>query len=215
MKKIFSLLLSMSMMLSIFSFPVSAQAPESNSEFVAPDTVTGRLIDEEGNVILVTGHRRVTPMILSVLSDEDSVTYDYAIPMSNFSHEDKVSGQDATGYMSSSMTIYYTEYALGPNEYLLTKVSGSWRDPNPNDGTRVSETADVMANCTGMGTNNIMRRQVKEGSIKSGSSMSTGFQYSIQPAYGAMGATLTIALSQGQNRRWNLELECFPINPTT
>ncbi len=213
MKKTFALLLAISMILSIFSFPVFAQAPESNSEFAAPDTITGRLIDEEGNVILVTGYRRDVPMAVSVLSDECSVTYDYAIPMSSFSHEDKVTGQDSTGYMSASMTIYYTEYASNPNEYLLTKVSGSWRDPNPNDGTRVSDTADVMANCTGMGTNNIMRRQVKNGSIKSGASMSTGFQYSIQPAYGAMGATLTIAISQGQSRNWNLVLECFPIVP--
>ena len=102
---------------------------------------------------------------------------------------------------------------MEPAEYLLTKVTGSWSDPNTSDGTSVSDTADIFAICKGIGTENIFRNQTKEGTITSGSIFNTGFQYSILPVYGALGAVMTLNLSQGSTRHWTLELECYPIDP--
>ena len=67
---------------------------------------------------------------------------------------------------------------------------------------------------TGIGVSTFWKRQVKEGTITSGAYMNTGFTSSIQTHLGAMGATMTIGLSQGTTRHWDLVLECFPIDPT-
>lgn len=211
MKKVLTLFCTMLMLLSICVLPAYA-IESSNTLF--PNTVTGRLISDDGTIIQVTGYRRNVPSLNSLFSDERAVTYDYIIPLSDKAHEDNVSGYDPSYYFSATLTIYYTEYDVTPSEYLLTRVSGEWSDPEPTDGTTISNTADIVANCTGIGTNNIFRRQVKEGSITSGSYMDTGFDYSIQSYMGAMGAYMYIDISQGILRQWTLELECFPIDPT-
>ncbi len=64
-------------------------------------------------------------------------------------------------------------------------------------------------------TQDISFKNTVEGSITSGSYLNTGFQYSIQSYYGAMGAAMSLALFQGSTRHWTLELECYPIEPAT
>ncbi|MEI3094451.1 MAG: hypothetical protein V8T48_11225 [Oscillospiraceae bacterium] len=211
MKKIISLCLSLAMMFSICSIAAQATTVVPGSSISA--TATGRLIDSDGNEVPVTGYRVDNPATLSAENDECAVTYEYAIPLSTLYHTDSVTGADSTNYLSATLTVYYTEYDMEPAEYLLTKVTGSWSDPNTSDGTSVSDTADIFAICKGIGTENIFRNQTKEGTITSGSIFNTGFQYSILPVYGALGAVMTLNLSQGSTRHWTLELECYPIDP--
>lgn len=216
MKKFISLFTAIILSFCVCSLPTYAiESPsQQNDSLSFSNTVTGRLICDDGSVTPVTGYRRDTPAPASLTSNEHAVTYDYIVPLSNKTHEDNVSGYDSTNYVLATLTIYYTEFDRTPAEYLLTRVTGEWSDPNPSDGTRVSDTADILANCTGIGTQNIWKRQVKEGTISSGSYMDTDFEYSIQPYDGAMGAFMYLDLSQGSTRHWTLELECFPIDPT-
>lgn len=214
MKKIISMCLSLAMMFSICT--IAAQATSvvpGNTVLSISDTATGRIIDSDGNEVQVTGYRVDNPITINAENDEYAVTYEYAIPLSTLYHTDSVTGSDSTSYLSATLTVYYTEYDIEPAEYLLTKVTGSWSDPNTADGTSVSETADIYAICKGIGTGNLFRDQQKEGSITSGSFFSPGFQYSIQPTYGALGAVMTVSISQGSTRHWTLELECYPIDP--
>ena len=57
MKRFVSLLLSLSLVLSV-SF-ISAQAVFESPSLNIPDTMTGKLIDDEGNVTLVIGYRKI------------------------------------------------------------------------------------------------------------------------------------------------------------
>ncbi len=212
MKKLIALLTSTLMFFSL-CIPAYATESPSSQDISFENTVTGQLIGDDGTVIPVTGYRRDIPSPTSLSPDTQAVTYDYLVPLSSMSHSDNVSGYDPTRYLYATLTLYYTEYDNAPSEYKLTRVSGSWSDPDPNDGTHVATTADIMAVCYGIGTNNIFRDQKVEGSIRSGSSLYTNFQYSIQGNYGAMGATMSIELSQGSTRHWTLDLECYPIKP--
>lgn len=214
MKKLIALFTSI---LMSFSLCLPAYAAESSSaqDISFKNTVSGQLICDDGTVIPVTGYRRDIPSTASISSDAQAVTYDYAVPLSYISHEDNVSGYDSTSYLTATLTLYYIEYDYMPAEYKLTRVSATWSDPDPNDGTHVGTTADIFAVCYGIGTNNIFRDQKTEASITSGSYLNTGFQYSIQSYYGAMGATMSLGISQGSNRHWTLELECYPIKPAT
>ena len=216
MKKIVSLMLAlvMSLVLCVPAFAVDVEEEvinTENSSITISDTASGKLIDESGNVTLVTGYRRDIPMVASDSTSDFVVAYDYVVPIT---HRHEVSGLDDTAYLQATMILYYDESAYEPNEYLLTKVGGVWSDPVSTDGTKVSETASIVANCTGIGVSTFWKRQVKEGTITSGAYMNTGFTSSIQTHLGAMGATMTIGLSQGTTRHWDLVLECFPIDPT-
>lgn len=215
MKKLIALFTSLLISFSFCILPTYALELPSTQDISFKNTVSGQLICDDGTAIQVTGYRRDTPSTVSFFPDAQAVTYDYIVPLSNKSHEDNVTGPDSTNYLTATLTLYYTEYDVSPTEYKLTRVSGTWSDPNPKDGTYVSETADIFAICYGIGTNNILRNQTKEGSITSGSYLDTGFQYSIQGYYGAMGATMSLNISQGTTRHWTLELECYPIEPST
>lgn len=215
MKRFIALFTSVLISLSFCILPTYATESPSIQDISFKSTVSGQLICDDGTTIQLTGYRRDTPSTANFFPDTQVVSYDYIVPLSNKSHEDNVSGSDPTNYLTATLTLYYTEYDVEPTEYMLTRVSGTWADPDPNDGTYVSKTADIFAICYGIGTNNIWRKQTKEGSITSGSYLNTGFQYSIQSYYGAMGATMSLDISQGATRHWTLELECYPIEPST
>lgn len=210
MKKLLSLLLSAILVFSICSFSASAKTPASNSDFVISYTSTGRLIDKRGNVTLVTGYRRNTPMATNMLSDNYSVSYDYTIPLNNLTHEDKITGTDKTYYLKASLTVYYTEYDRTPKEYLMTGVSASWSDPLPTDRTFVDKTGTISAMSDGIGSTAVWPGESMNVSVTSNQYVDTGFVYPIGDSYGMMGATLTIGIHMGQES-WTLELENYPI----
>ena len=209
MKKFLAIVTSAVLGLVMAITPVYA-GTNNNKDRAFSDTVQGQLISDNGDIIYITGYKDTKLRSLANNDNEQTVTYKYLVPMSTFSHNHSVSGSDSTGYISATVTIYYTENnAYAPSEYLLTRVSGIWRDPNPNDGTSVSNTAHIKANCSGAGHTNQWKTQIKEGDIKSGTSLYTGFNNSIYSTNGSLGAYFSLRLSQGSSRSWNLNLQCF------
>ena len=225
MKRFLRVLVSLIMVFTITIVPVYADAnsksinsssiDNANIEDLFPNTVKGQLISDDGQIVNIIGYKQTNIRLLQNNgNNEQEVTYHYTIPMSIFSHSNSVTGSDSTGYMSATVTIYYSENnSYVPSEYLLTQVKGAWSDPNPNDGTIVEKTAHIKANCSGVGHAGLWNKQIKEGKITSGGSLYTGFTNSIITTGGALGAYFSVGLSQGVSRKWTLNLECFAFTP--
>ena len=191
-----------------------AQSSISDLELEIPDTTKGRLVDSEGNVFWITGHRNDTPMsVTSSTSSSNvySVSYDYAVPKSALDHEHSVSGPDSSYYLIATLTVYYTEYTTSPAEFLLTGASATWEDPIRNDTTVVSSSATLTAMCTGIGSTAVWPDQTLTTSVTSGEHVDTEFEHAIGSAYGMMGATIELGLRRGRET-WKLVLDNYPIS---
>ena len=121
MKKIVSLMLAlvMSLVLCVPAFAVDVEEEvinTENSSITISDTASGKLIDESGNVTLVTGYRRDIPMVASDSTSDFVVAYDYVVPIT---HRHEVSGLDDTAYLQATMILYYDEFDGEPYPFRL------------------------------------------------------------------------------------------------
>ena len=178
------------------------------SAFSQTSAPVGKLINDQGECTIIKG-RLVETNLLSETPVEHSVTYAYDVLSSDLDHSDTVWGEDDSEYITAYLTLHYSTVRT-PTEYRLNEVSGKWIDPDPNDGTKADNTAEVFAVCRGIGTDNFFKNQTITKNVSNHFSFDTGFtKYIHENDMGSIGAKLTLGISQGSQRHWTLELSNY------
>lgn len=194
MKKVFSLLLAVVMVLTC---PITALAASVDSN----EPVYGVLMSEDGEQILIEG--RVCDTMQTRTGDAGSVTYEFAIPASvaRTNGSTTVDSPDS-GYASHVyLTISY-KMQNTPTEYLLTGVSGSWTIEDSN--VAVLSTS-LTYGCTGWFPAYASQEDTKTN-VSNPFSYSTGFSKYIIADGAVMGANLTLNYLMGSSRKWSFTL---------
>lgn len=173
-----------------------------------PNTMTGYIYDEEGNVSEITGHLVESMNPASVASREEiSATYAYDV----IDYDTTASRIDGGISAKVYLTCYYNT-ADTPTTYLLTKVAWRWVDLAPDDTTHIKSNATLVYVCTGMGPSGFANQSSGKLSVTNNSYKNTGFTKRVSDASGTMGAQLTITLSQGITRHWTCVLPNWPVD---
>lgn len=220
LKKVITLMICCCVLISsTYSYAYSKDSTLLTEKERFPKTMNGYLYGDEGKKVLIKGtltevkQEPYTVLKQNNSSPEFSATYEYditgkALAAAATSHSDEVSGTDDSAYAKVFLTLHYKTRKT-PTEYLLTKVSGRWVDPDKNDGTKIRAKNKLFAVCRGPGPDSLWKNQTKNATVSNNFSTSTNFTDYICGHYGAMGATLTIKLSQGSQRSWDFTLENF------
>ena len=190
---------------------VGPHAVQTAQDSVFPQTMTGYVCDQEGNVSEVTGYLQNTEARSAVFGNDELVaTYAYDLYAEEYTNQGK--GVDPTASARAYLTCTYNVSGT-PSTYLLTKVSASWVDLTPTDTTKVKSTANLIYTCSGMGPNSIFAHQTSGNmTINNNFAKTTGFTKRITGEVGTMGAELTIHLSQGSTRTWDYKLPNYPVD---
>lgn len=197
-KKIIALFLSFAIIFSTGNSSCLAY----NVELFPPDTQTGYLIDESGNVQAVIAEV-VDVSALSVAQDgERQLTYKYRLVSTDYALTANPVGYGIDVYI----TIKYTEKGT-PTMVLLTSVQGNWEITD----NRCSVTAShLFYGCTGI----VNSSQISDCSISNNFNVNTGYTVYVpkldDPVGGSIvGAYACFKLLMGTSRKYTFVAPCY------
>ena len=208
MKRILSLFLSLTMVLSISVVNVHA-ATDGNFE-----KVNGSIYDENGRLVAtIVGERVVNSSRSATNVGARSETYSFSLQSDIWTHTGEVEGEDSYNCITVHLTVNYNEKVGNPSLFLLTNVSGYWTPPN--DSSVAVSNAILKYQCLGFGPGYVFTNQSDEISVNVNTrsfNQSTGFTNYITTEYVcSLGANLTLTLLMGNSRTWTFYIETYPL----
>ena len=195
LKRLFSLIVTLSLCLCAFSLQAFADAPLN-----LPATMNAYLEDDMGNVEVATGHLVNTPV---AYSNSDDISATYAFNLYRAGENITVYGEDSAYASTVYLTIHLstTNQYQGTTLYRLDSVEAYWRVSDPD--TRVTD-ANLVYGCSAIFPS--VQTQRGSRSVNNNFYVSTGFDGYGEAYLGAIGATLTLDYQMG-SRTWSFSLQ--------
>ena len=195
LKRLFSLIVTLSLCLCAFSLQAFADAPLN-----LPATMNAYLEDDMGNVEVATCqlfHSNVSFLMCVVISAT------YAFNLYRAGENITVYGEDSAYASTVYLTIHLstTNQYQGTTLYRLDSVEGYWRVSDPD--TRVTD-ANLVYGCSAIFPS--VQTQRGSRSVNNNFYVSTGFDGYGEAYLGAIGATLTLDYQMG-SRTWSFSLQ--------